>query len=105
MSITMSSSGATRPRGDHQLLLSPLALRGLWRSDWATIVGGRRSLRGQVKFKSSTVTVSSQVKSSPVVGLATLVVVGLRDRVAIIGALLHAVSSPQPYAGYTRTAI
>ena len=27
-------------------------------------------------------------------------VVGLRDRVAIIRALLHATSSPQPYAGY-----
>ena len=27
-------------------------------------------------------------------------VVGLRDRVAIIRALLHAISSPQPYAGY-----
>ena len=34
----------------------------------------------------------SQVKSSTVVGL--------RDRVAIIRALLHAISSPQPYAGY-----
>ena len=33
-----------------------------------------------------------QVKSSQVVGL--------RDRVAIIRALLHAISSPQPYAGY-----
>ena len=27
-------------------------------------------------------------------------VVGLRDRVAIIRALLHAISSPPPYAGY-----
>ena len=27
-------------------------------------------------------------------------VVGLRDRVAIIRALLHTISSPQPYAGY-----
>ena len=27
-------------------------------------------------------------------------VVGLRDRVAIIRALLHAISSPHPYAGY-----
>ena len=27
-------------------------------------------------------------------------VVGLRDRVTIIRALLHAISSPQPYAGY-----
>ena len=27
-------------------------------------------------------------------------VVGLRDRVAIIRALLHSISSPQPYAGY-----
>ena len=33
-----------------------------------------------------------QVKSSQVVGL--------RDRVAIIRALLHAISSPHPYAGY-----
>ena len=33
-----------------------------------------------------------QVKSSQVVGL--------RDRVAIIRALLHTISSPQPYAGY-----
>ena len=35
---------------------------------------------------------SVRVKSSQVVGL--------RDRVAIIRALLHAISSPHPYAGY-----
>ena len=41
--------------------------------------------------------VEGQVKSSQVVGL--------RDRVAIIRALLHAISSPHPYAGYSRTGI
>ena len=60
-------------------------------------------------------TTFGQVKSSTVVGLRDRVaiirallhvmvkssqVVGLRDRVAIIRALLHAFSSPHPYAGY-----
>ena len=72
-----SSSGATRPRGDHpdpNFFLPPsILIRGLWRglSEWG------RPLT---------------VKSSQVVGL--------RDRVAIIRAPLHAISSPQAYAGY-----
>ena len=38
-----SSSGATRPRGDHPdlyYLFLPPALRGLWQSDWGRPLGG-----------------------------------------------------------------
>jgi hypothetical protein len=38
--------------------------------------------------------------SNPVLVVKSSQVVGLRDRVAIIRALLHAISSPPPYAGY-----
>ena len=42
----------------------------------------------------------SQVKSSQVSQVKSRHVVGLRDRVAIIRATLHTISSPQPYASY-----
>ena len=107
-----SSSGATRPRGDHPGPAScnflPPALRGLRRSDWgrplgeisagrpATVTGpaavGLRSLEFMIALLDQLVGTLGRITGG--VDVKSSQVVGLRDRVAIIRTLIF--SSPRP---------